>query len=239
MNITKSRKDLVITVCVGVLTGVVGDAIWDGLKHFASTHPGISPPHVNLQAISQLFFFVLIALAGVFIGRHLEHLKTIPPINTLLPPKIRQSRTFVLEVEGKQPLDSKNSDWRFFLTNCTTRILRRVELYNIKSEIGAYLLGFKEIPVMQPGQKIALSHKVFPQRLHEKYSPKEPTLWDFARDVAGETATTFFWYDIYIECQEADSDKTCDGGFVGVCFDLHDKKLKTEYAEYYRKDRQP
>jgi hypothetical protein len=232
MNIPNSRKEWIVAVVIAICTGVVGDAIWDGLKRFAATHAGISPPHANLPAIFQLLFFILVALVGVFIGKHLESLKAIAP--ALTSPKMRQSTTFVLEVEGTQPLDSENSDWKFFLTNCTARILRRVELYNIKSEIGAYILGFQEIPVMQPGQKVELRHTVFPQRL---YGPRTATLWDFAQDVAGARATTFFWYEIYVEYREADDDSTHDGGFVAVCFDLHSKILKTEGAEYYRRDR--
>lgn len=232
MTIPNSRKELLTVVCLGVLTGIVGDAIWDGLKHLANSQIGSLPmPHLHLAAVLQLFFFVLVALVGVFIGRHFEHLREIVPI---IRPKIRQSTIFVMEVEGTQPLNSKNSDWKFFLTNCSTRILRRVELYNIKSEIGAYLLGFQEISVMQPGQRVELHHTVFPQRL---YGSRKATLWDFAQDVAGAKATTFFWYDIYIEYREAEDDSTHDGGFVGVCFDIQNKILKTEGAEFHRENR--
>ena len=152
--------------------------------------------------------------------------------------KISQSKTFVLEVEGTKPLDSEDSDWRFFLTNCTARIIRRVELNSIKSEIGAYILAFHEIPVMQSGQKVILAHEIFPRRFDEKYGDKRPTLWDFGKDHTGKRGTTYIWYDIHINYQDADDDTVRDGGFVGVCFDLDDKKLKTEGAEYYRKDRE-
>jgi hypothetical protein len=228
---------MIAAVIIAICTGVVGDAIWDGLKRLAASHVASTPtptptPHFHFAAIFQLLYFILIALIGVFIGKYLESLKAIVP--ALRRPKIQQSKIFVMEVEGRQPLNSKNSDWKFFLTNCSTRILRRVELYNIKSEIGAYLLGFQEIPVMQPGQRVELRHTVFPQRL---YGPRAATLWDFAQDVAGATATTFFWYDIYIEYREAGDDSAHDGGFVAVCFDLQSKILKTEGAEYHRENR--
>jgi hypothetical protein len=229
MTISKSARGKVVSVLGAIILGIVVNIVWEGLIRLTSLHF----PHLHVEAVAVARFvgYVTSALIGVFLGRELER-QSIPL--PLLRPKIQQSRIFVLEVAGTQPLDSKNSDWKFFLTNCSTRILRRVELYNLKSEIGAYILGFQEIPVMQPGQRIELRHTVFPQRL---YGPRTATLWDFAQDVAGARASTFFWYEIYVEYREADDDSTHDGGFVAVCFDLHDKIIKTEGAEYYRNTR--
>ncbi len=249
MNIPKSRKGLIVAVGIGVLTGVVGDAIWDGIKQLAPIHgAGLHAPHVALGEVFQLAYFVAIGLVGVFLGvslgRRLEAANIAPRGSpdlkgpSLSPPRaeIHQSQTFVLEVEGTRPLDSENSDWRFFLTNCTTRILRRVELYNFESEIGAYVIGFHEVPVMQPGQKVLLNHEILPQREVERYSDKKATLWDFAMDHKGIRGHSYIWYDIYIEYRDQDDNSVRDGGFVGVCFDLSNKKLKTEGAEYYRKN---
>jgi len=144
----------------------------------------------------------------------------------------RQSETFVLEADGTQPLDG-NSDWRFCLTNCNARILRYVQLSKIRSEIGAYEIFFKEVPVMQPGEKIVLTYEVFPRREAERYGNRKATLWDFALDHAGERGHTYLWYDISVRYRD-DDDSLRDGGLLGVCFDLQDKKLKTEGAEYYR-----
>lgn len=226
-----------VSVLIALVLGVAGNAIWAGIERLASGRVAIpDAPHVRIAAILQLFYFILIALVGVFIGRLLER-GVITTDGLLSREKITQSKAFVLEVEGTKPLDGEDSDWQFFLTNCTTRILRCVELYNIKSEIGAYLIGFQEIPVMQPGQKIRLTHKVFPRRHDEAYRGKRPTLWDFGTDHAGERGNSYIWYDIYIEYREAEDDTVRNGGFVGVCFDLSGKKLKTEGAEYYRQDR--
>ncbi len=223
-----------VTLGLAILTGVIGDAIWDGLKHLVPAHAVISMPHVNLPAIFQLFFFILVALVGVFIGRHLEKIRNVVPIDTLLRSDVRQSRTFVLEVEGTQLLDIENSDWRFFLTNCTSRVLRHVELYNIKSDLGTYLLGFHEIPVIKPSEKIQLIHQLWSRRMMDKDNGKIPTLWDFAIDITGEGRSNFIWYKILVEYQEAEDDKIHCGDFLFICFDLLNRRLKTEGTQYLK-----
>lgn len=146
----------------------------------------------------------------------------------------KMSSTFVLEVGGTQPL-SGNSDWRFFLTNCTTEVLRYVRLYTIKSEIGAYEIVFNEIPVMHPREKVTLSYEVLPRRMVDRDSHRKASLWDFALDTAGEKGSTYLWYYTPVVYRDLD-DLPRDGGDVGVCFDLSNRKLKTEGAEYWRKN---
>lgn len=225
MTIPKSEWK--ITVFVGVLTGIVGDAIWDALKFAWNHSPNLHLPHdlSNGAEVFQLLFFIFVGLVGVFLGRMIEreHLP-IPALNL----KIRQSKIFVLEVNGSQPLDSPICDWQFFLTNCTNRILRRVELDSIKSDLGTYLLGFHEIAVMQPGEKVQLAHKVWSRRMADQQSEKKPTLWDFANDVTSEGRSSYFWYKTPIEYREAEDDTIHCGDFVFVCFDLPAKRLKTE-----------
>jgi hypothetical protein len=216
---------------------VAGNAIWALIQHLASVHV----PYFRIAAIFQLLYFVLIALIGVFIGRGLERGVFVAPTDGgVVRPKMRQSQTFVLEVEGTQPLDSAGSDWKFFLTNCTTRILRTVQVSDTRSEIGAYDLCFNEIPVMQPGQKVKLSYQVFPRRDSEKHGSerKTSTLWDFGIDHANIRGNTFIWYDIPIVYRDGDEASFRDAGVVAVCFDLSHKILKTEGAEIYRKDRE-
>jgi hypothetical protein len=141
---------------------------------------------------------------------------------------------FVLEVAGSQALDRENCDWQFYLTNCMPRIVRSVELYNVRSDVGAFELGFHEIPVMRPGEKLLVVYEVSARRID---GPKRATLWDFGNDHTGARGSSFIWYDILVKYREADDETERTGGFVAVCFDLQNKKLKTEGAEYYRKDR--
>ena len=141
---------------------------------------------------------------------------------------------FVLEVEGNQPLDSENSDWKFFLTNCTSRVLRNVELYNIKSDLGTYLLGFHEIPVIKPGEKVQLIHELWSRRMADRDSGKNPTLWEFATDITGKGRSSFIWYKILVEYKEAEDDKVHCGDFLFVCFDLPVKRVKTEGTQYLK-----
>jgi len=148
------------------------------------------------------------------------------------PPGISQA-LFVLEVEGSQPLGSSNSDWKFLLTNCATHTVRYVQLDKIRSEIGAYEIHFKEIPVLLPGQKAAVEYEVVSRRADDR---SHPTLLDFGRDHAGERGNTYLWYDIPIRYRDA-GDSNRDGAVAGVCFDLHKKILKTEGAEIWRADR--
>lgn len=146
----------------------------------------------------------------------------------------RQSQTFVLEVDGTRPLDG-DSDWKFYLTNCSTRILRYVQIGMLRSEIGAFQIGFNEVPVMQPGEKASLCYHVFPRRQIDVYSNRTFTLWDFAIDHAGERGSTFIWYDLAVQYRD-DDDSMRDGGLLGVCFDLDKKILKTEGADYFREN---
>jgi len=143
--------------------------------------------------------------------------------------------TFVLEVEGSQSLSSELSDWKFLLTHVGTRTIRYVQLSRTRSEIGAYEIVFKEIPVMTAGQKISVSYEVIPRREDDRYNKRRTTLWDFAKDHAGERGHTYLWYDIPIHYCDID-DSIRDGEIVGVCFDLDKQILKTEGAEHWRKN---
>jgi hypothetical protein len=69
------------------------------------------------------------------------------------------------------------------------------------------------------------------------HSKRKATLWDFALDHARERESTFLWYDLSVQYRD-DDDWLRDGGLLGVCFDLGDKKLKTDGAEYYRNERE-
>jgi hypothetical protein len=220
---------------IAIPLGVAG--ILAGIGTAIANANGVFAGHTSLHFwfYTASFIMIAIAVAGWRLARDNEWFPLKKRLE-LGEDASQQSKIFVLEVDGSQPLDG-NSDWRLFLTNCSTRILRSVQLYNIKSEIGAYILGFKEVPVMQPGQKVTLGYEVSSRRLEEKYGQRKPTLWDFGIDHAGERGTTFIWYDIYIEYREPDENKTQSGGFVAFCFDLQNKKLKTEGAEESRKDR--
>ena len=140
---------------------------------------------------------------------------------------------FVLEVEGSQPLDTKLSDWKILLTNCCMRTVTYVQLGPLRSEIGAYEIFFKEIPVMIPNQKTAVEYEVIPRREDERHKRQRATLWDFGMDHAGERGHTYIWYDIPVRYRDADnSARNADA--VSVCFDLAQKILKTEGVEYWK-----
>jgi hypothetical protein len=139
---------------------------------------------------------------------------------------------FVLDVVGSQPLSSQLSDWRFLIQNCGSRTARYVRLGSIRSEIGAYDIGFKEIPALLAGEKAVVGYEVFPRRDDDKYGGKKATLWDFGRDHAGERGHTFIWYDIPVQYQGED-DSIRDAGIVSVCFDLDKQILKTEGVEFW------
>jgi hypothetical protein len=169
---------------------------------------------------------ILLAIATVTaVNAHKQEGRTLPSSQAI----------FVLEVEGSQPLSSELSDWKFLITHCGTRTIRYVELGRTRSEIGAYEIVFKEIPVMVAAQKVSVSYEVIPRRQDDRYNERRATLWDFARDHAGERGSTYLWYDISIQYRDAD-DSIRDGGVVGVCFDLDKQILKTEGADYYRKN---
>ncbi len=137
---------------------------------------------------------------------------------------------FVLEVAGTPPLRS-NTDWKFLLTNCGARSARYVKLSTIRSEIGAYEILFKEIPVLHAGQQAPVDYEVIGRRSDDRRTNRQSTLWDFALDNAGERRATYFWYDISIQYRDT-GELVRDGGIVGVCFDLRDEKLKTGGADY-------
>ena len=140
---------------------------------------------------------------------------------------------FVLEIAGSQPLSSKLSDWKFLLTNCGTRTARYVQLSTIRSEIGAYEIWFKEIPVLLAGQKTAVDYGVVSRRRDDREKHRQGTLWDFALDNAGERGTTYFRYDISIKYTDTDG-SVGDGGIMAVVFYLHDETLTTEGGQYRR-----
>jgi hypothetical protein len=66
MTISKSRKDFVITALMGIATGLVGDAVWDGIKKIAT---GINLPHINTGAVFQLLAFIAVGMVGAFLGK--------------------------------------------------------------------------------------------------------------------------------------------------------------------------
>jgi len=141
---------------------------------------------------------------------------------------------FVMEVAGTPPLSS--TDWKFLLTNCGARAVRYAQLSTIRSEIGAYEICFKEIPFLQAGNKVTVDYEVIPRREDDRDNMRRATLLDFGKDHAGERGHTYLWYDISIQYRDAD-DSIRDGGVVSVCFDLAKQILKTEGADYWRKNR--
>jgi hypothetical protein len=232
MNIAKVWKDWIVPVIVGV----IASAIYEAIRRVPSI---VSVPHLNDAQLGSLFrlcFFIALTFLLVYVGRMLERHEVALPIPGLSGPS--QSKQFVLEVAGSQPLDSQSSEWRFFITNCTTQILRSVELGTIRSEIGAFEICFNEITVIQPGQKVQLTYEIYSRRAADVLKQKKATLWDFGEDHSwGGRGTTYFWYDIPIRYRIGDGNSFHDGGVVGVCFDLHNKLLKVEGAELYRGDR--
>ena len=144
-----------------------------------------------------------------------------------------RDQTGQLRCDRLQPLDG-NSDWRFFLTNCTTDTFKYVHLQPIRSEIGAYEIQFKEIPFIHSREKVVVPYEVIPRRTVDREKNRRATLWDFALDNAGERGTSYFWYETSIAYLDID-DLPRDGGDVAVCFDIEEKRLKTETSEIYNK----
>lgn len=233
MNITKVWKEWVVPLIIGVIAA----AIYNGIQRIPPIFAVPYMNHAQIVTLVRFCYVVALTVGSIFIGRMLERHAIPSPLPGLLGNVPRQSKIFVLEVEGTQPLDSQKSNWKFFITNCTTRIVRRVEFGTLRSEIGGYEIYFNEIVVMQPGQKVQLTYQVYSRRALDRDSRHNSTLWDFGMDHAYGRGTTYFWYDIYIQYREADDDSVRDAGVVGVCFDLTNKILKVEGAEDYRKDR--
>jgi hypothetical protein len=227
MTISSSARSRVLSVLGAIAIAIISNIVWEGLIRLVSLH--FPRPHVEAIAILHFVGYMGSSLIGVFLGRELERQSI--PIQRLRP-KIQQSKVFVLEVSGSQPLDSPICDWKFFLTNCTNRVLRHVELYNVKSDLGTYMLGFHELPVIQPGEKVQLIHELWSRRMLDRDNGKSPTLWDFATDITGQGRSSFIWYKILIEYKEAEDDDVHSGDFVFVCFDLPEKKMKTEGAQH-------
>lgn len=231
MTITKPR--LVVTAVLGgVATGVIGDAIWDGIKYTVSrigVHVPQTVPMELTQELVQLSFFVLVGLAGVWLGGLIERGSFSSLPSTLGVPRRPppRSKIFILEVVGSLPLDDPNTDWKFFLTNCTGRMLRAVTLYNIQSDLGTYRLGFREIPFVRPFEKVELHHELWSRRMSDFRDEVKPTLWEFANDITGIGRSSYIWYKILVEYREAEDEAVHCGDFLFVCFDLPAKRLKT------------
>ena len=211
-----------------IAIAIASNIVWEGLIRLVSLH--FPRPHVEAIAILHFVGYLGSSLIGVFLGRELER-GSISSVSSALGVPHRplpQSKIFVLEVVGTLPLDDPNTDWKFFLTNCTDRLLRKVTPYNIRSDLGTYLLGFREIPFMRPFEKVELEPGLWSRRMSDRDSGKKPTLWDFANDVTGEGRSSYFWYKILVEYREAEDDTVHCGDFVFVCFDLPAKKMKTD-----------
>ena len=118
------------------------------------------------------------------------------------------------------------------LTNCCTQTITYTELGPLRSEIGAYEISFREVPVLTPGQKTAVDYEVLPRREDDRDNNKQATLWDFGKDHAGERGHTFIWYDIPVRYRDANN-AVRKAGNVSVCFDLDRKILKTEGVAYW------
>ena len=106
----------------------------------------------------------------------------------------------------------------------------------IPNQVGnrRYEIQFKEILVLNPRERTQVAHDVIPRRTIDREKRVKATLWDFALDNAGEKGNTYFWYYTPVEYRNID-DLPRDGGDVGVCFDVESRVLKTEGAEYWRK----
>jgi hypothetical protein len=233
MNIPKSRKDWIVTLFTAVVLGIVANALWAGIMHLANTHVDPPPlPHLHVSAIAQSFYYIFVALIGIFIGRNLTRVQEITAdVLPMRPPKL--SRVVVLEVEGTKPLDDNETDWKFFLTSCHPQMIRSIQLSNINSEIEAYGIHFAGITVMHPGQRVEVPHYLFANRHDEKYSNTHPTLWDFAQSHAGIRGHSYLWYPIHVDYQELESDSVRDGGWLAICFDVYNKRLTVENADFF------
>jgi len=66
MSLSESRKGWLTIMLVGICTGVLADAIWDGIKGLI--------PNVRLSSteLLQLAFFVLTGVGGALIGKRLS-----------------------------------------------------------------------------------------------------------------------------------------------------------------------
>ena len=224
---TISKKQ-VFSVIGAVILGLVVNVIWEGLIRLTSLHF----PRLHVEAIQVAHFvgYVTSALIGVFLGRELERGSISSVSSALGVPRrpLPQSKIFVLEIVGTLPLDDPNTDWKFFLNNCTGRTLRAVTLYNIQSDLGTYRLGFHEIPLLRPFEKVELKHELWSRRMVDRHNGMNPTLWDFANDITGEGRSSYIWYKILVEYREAEDEAVHCGDFLFVCFDLPAKKMKND-----------
>ena len=71
----------------------------------------------------------------------------------------------------------------------------------------------------------------------DRNAGRRPTLWEFATDITGEGRSSYIWYTIHVQYREVESEAIRDGDFVAVCFDLAERKMKTEEAEHYLNER--
>jgi hypothetical protein len=75
MSLPKSWKEWIIFVVVSLALGVIANAIWAGLAHLALGQTPASaapPPHMNLLRVAEFVYFVLVAIAGMFLGRYIN-----------------------------------------------------------------------------------------------------------------------------------------------------------------------
>jgi hypothetical protein len=116
MTIAKSRKDFFVTCLIGVITGVVGDAIWDGVRK-------IDFPHINGSEIFQLVYFIVVGLVGVFLGRKLTKKPAPTPIHAEIEPQI-----FIAAQSPPVTIRSSETTVCFTIFSCSALTLTFVEL---------------------------------------------------------------------------------------------------------------
>lgn len=212
------------TTLFGLAVAMIKGDLWKNAPHWL--------PY-GLFAASGTLYILAATLAALHFRR--ERGGSLPAALSGLIAGADNRPRFVLEVGGTQPLDG-NSDWKFFLTNCSTRTFTYIKLGPFRSEIGAYDIFFREIPVLTPNQKVDVGYEVVPRRHGDIYEGKQATLWDFGMDHAGERGNVFIWYDIPVRYRDA-GDTVRDAGILSVCFDLERKILKTEGVEYWNEQK--
>lgn len=222
-----------------IVLGVAANAVWAIVtRSFGRIDPSMIRSYVSVAGIVQLLYTVMVAGIGVFLGKTIGEARNPNSGGGLLDLVDRenlmpQSREFVLEVSGSEPVDGK-PEWCFWITNCTREILRSIQLSPVLSEIEAYQITFAEIAILQPGEKVKVPYGVY-CRLSGRTG--KATLWDFAQSHAGERGAGFLWYDIRVRYRDSSGSDIIDGKWLSFCFVMYEKKLKTEGAEYFRKER--